>query len=148
LGTTTLVYLIYKIARGADHEAVPFRTLYAVNIHCGVIFFLGEIVNFLLMRLPWQAAYATPLRNRFPVGLDLLLLGAENPNVYLSIGLHATSIFVFWYLWVLSLGIRVVCGFSTKQSVVIIILLWCAMVAFALATAYVAGGNTTVRIRI
>ena len=148
LGTTALIYLLNLIL--GDHEArsTSFKTLYSVNIHCGLIFLLGEVANFLLVRTNILGDHPTPLRGRFPVGLDILLLGVDDPNLYLSIILHSTSVFLIWYLVVLSLGIRVVTGASKAKAAVIAASLWCTLVLLALWAVYAAGGGTTIRIRL
>jgi hypothetical protein len=148
LGTTALIYLLSVIL--GDHESrwASFKTLYSLNIHCGVIFLLGEVVNFLLIRTNILGDYLTPLRGRFPVGLDILLLGTNEPNIYLSIILHSTSVFLIWYIVVLSLGIRVVTGTSKAKARAIAATLWCTMVLLALGMVYAAGGGITIRIRI
>ena len=148
LGTTALIYLLNLIL--GDHEArtKSFKTLYSVNIHCGLIFLLGEVVNFLLVRANILGDHPTPLRERFPVGLDILLLGVDDPNLYLSIILHSTSVFLIWYLVVLSLGISVVTGASKSKAAVITASLWCTLVLLALGAVYAAGGVTTIRIRL
>jgi hypothetical protein len=148
LGTTTLVYLLNLVSGGYKARSTSFKKLYSVNIHCGVIFLLGEVVNFLLVRTSILAEYPTPLRGRFPVGLDILLLGVDEPNIYLSIILHSTSVFLIWYLVVLSMGIRVVTGTSKAMAVAIVTTLWCTLVLFALGTVYASGGGTTIRIRL
>jgi hypothetical protein len=148
LGTTALIYLLNMILGGYEARSTTFKTLFSMNIHCGVIFLLGEVVNFLLIRTNILGDYSTPLRGRFPVGLDILLLGANEPNIYLSIILHSTSVFLIWYIVVLSLGIRVVTGTSKAKAIAIAATLWCTMVLLVLGMVYAAGGGTTIRIRI
>lgn len=148
LSTTALIYLLSRIVGGEEARFTRFRSLYSVNIHCGLIFLLGEVVNFLLIRTNILGEYAAPLRGRFPVGLDLLLLGVDDPSLYLSIILHSTSIFLVWYLVVLSLGISTVAGLSRKKSIVIVMVLWCVAVGVALGVASAAGGQTTIRIEL
>jgi hypothetical protein len=148
LGTTALIYLLYLVLRDHEARSISFKTLYSVNIHCGVIFLLDEVVNFLLIRADILGDHSTPLRGRFPVGLDILLLGVEDPNIYLSIILHSTSVFLIWYLVVLALGIRAVTGTSKAKATIIVMTLWCAVVSLALGAAYAAGGGTTIRIRL
>jgi hypothetical protein len=133
---------------GEEARFTRFRSLYSVNIHCGLIFLLGEIVNFLLIRTSLLGDYTPPLRGRFPVGLDLFLLGVEDPSLYLSMILHSTSIFLVWYFVVLSLGISTVTGLSRKKSAAIVMVVWCVTVGMALGAVYAAGGQTTIRIKI
>jgi hypothetical protein len=148
LGTTALIYLLNLILGDREARSTSFKTLYSVNIHCGMIFLLGEVVNFLLVRSNILGDHLTPLRGRFPAGLDILLLGSNDPNLYLSIILHSTSVFLIWYLVVLSLGLRVVAGTSKAKAAVIATTLWCTLVLLALGTVYAAGGATTIRIRL
>ncbi len=147
LGTTSLIYLLHLILNEKGERPTRFKTFYSVNIHCAVIFLLGEVVNFLLVRTNLLADHPAPLRGRFPVGLDVLLLGSDDPNIYLSIVLHSTSVFLIWYLIVLSLGIRVVTGTSKAKATIIAAALWCTVVLLALGAVYAAGGGTTIRIR-
>jgi hypothetical protein len=148
LVTTTLIYLLNLILGERESRSIRFRTLYSMNLHCGAILLLGEIFNFLLVRTSILGNYPTPLRGRFPVGLDVMLLGVDDPNLYLCVILHSTSVFLIWYLVVLSLGLRVVTGMSKARAAVIVTWLWCTLVLLALGTVYAAGGGTTVRIRL
>jgi len=148
LGSTMFIYLLNLILGDRTDRYTKFRTLYSLNIHCGAIFLLGELVNFLLIRTSILGDYSTPLRGRFPVGLDILLLGVDEPNIYLSIVLHSTSVFLIWYIVVLALGIRVVTGTSKVKAALIAAALWCALVLLALGMVYAAGGGTTIRIKI
>jgi hypothetical protein len=148
LGTTALIYLLNRILGNNETRLINFKTLYSLNIHCGAVFLLGEVVNFLLVRTPILADHPTPLRGRFPVGLDVFLLGVDDPNIYLSIFLHSTSVFLIWYLVMLALGLRVVTGTSKAKAAAIVTTLWCTLVLLALGAVYAAGGDTTIRIRI
>jgi hypothetical protein len=147
LGTTTLLYLLNLILGGQETRSTSFKKLYSLNIHCGAIFLLGEVFNFLLVRSNILGDLPAPLRGRFPVGLDILLLGVDDPNLYLSVVLHSTSVFLIWYLVVLSLGLHVVTGTSKAKAAAISTTLWCTLVLLALGTVYAAGGGTTIRIR-
>ncbi|MCX6145351.1 MAG: YIP1 family protein [Ignavibacteriales bacterium] len=147
-GTTAIIYLLNLIVGDQDARSTSFKTLYSLNIHCGAIFLLGEGVNFLLLRTPILGDHPTPLRGRFPVGLDILLLCVDDPNLYLSVILHSTSVFLVWYIVVLSLGIHVVTGMSKARAAAIATMLWCTLVLLALGTVYAAGGGTTIRIRL
>jgi len=148
LGTTAFIYLLNPFLGDQESRSTSFRTLYSLNLHCGAILLLGEVFNFLLVRTNILGDYPTPLRGRFPVGLDVLLLGVDDPNLYLSVILHSTSVFLIWYLVVLSLGLRVVTGMSKARAAVIALTLWCALVLLALGAVYAAGGDTTIRIRL
>ena len=147
-GSTMFLFLMNRVVGGRTSSSPGFKTFFSLNIHCGIVFLLGEIVNFLLVHANMLGEYSTALPNRFPTGLDLfLLLGGGEQNLYLAIVLHCTSVFVLWYLGVLAMGIRVVTGSSKGRSGFIAASLWCAMVVLALGLAYGLGGGTTIRIR-
>lgn len=148
LGTTALLYLL--IFTLSDHNTHPgrFKTLYSLNLHCGAIFLLGEVVNLLLVRTDILGDRTTPLRGRFPLGLDTFLLGVDDPNIYLSIILHSTSVFLIWYLVVLSMGVQLISGTAKPRAAFIVIAFWSTLVLLALGAAYVAGGDTVIRIRL
>jgi hypothetical protein len=148
MGSTAFIYLMGMVLRGSADRTTNFRTLLSVNLHCGIIFLLGEVVNFLLVRSNLLGDRGFALPNRFPTGMDLLLLGVDDPNEYLVILLHSTSIFVVWYLIVLALGIRYVTGLSKSGSVFVVIALWCSTVGAALGVVYALGGGTTIRISL
>jgi hypothetical protein len=148
LGTTTILYFLNLILSGGETPAVKFKTLYSINIHCSLIFLLGEFLNFLLVRSDILSGPASPVRGRFPLGLDVFLLVVNDPSLYLSIVLHSTSVFVIWYLVVLSLGIRLATGISPAKAAIIAIAMWCVLVFMALGAAYAAGGETTIRLKL
>jgi hypothetical protein len=148
LGTSTLIYILIHFLRDRDARPGSFKTVYALNLHCGAIFLLGEVVNFLLVRTNILGDNTTPLRGRFPLGLDMLLLGDDDPNLYLSIILHSTSVFLIWYLVVLSMGIRLVSGTTKHRATIIVIVYWGTLVLLALGAAHAAGGDTVIRVRL
>lgn len=148
LGTTTFIYLMCALLGGTDRDPQAFKKFFSVNIHCGVIFLLGEIVNFLLVRANTLGKHSAPLPNRFPAGLDFFLVGAADPNVYIAIILHSTSVFVLWYLVVLSMGIRAITGSGRIRAGVIAASLWGVVVVITLGVVYAAGGGTTIRIAV
>jgi hypothetical protein len=148
VGTTMFLYLMNMVLGGRTESAERFKTLFSLNIHCAVIVLLGEVINFLLVRANILGESSFPLPNRFPVGLDLILLAVDEPNIYTAILLHSTSCFVVWYLVVLSKGITAITGSSRWRSTLIVLSLWFAAVAAALSLVYAAGGGTTIRIRM
>jgi hypothetical protein len=148
LGSTAFVFLMNMILGGsADHRA-SFKTLFSVNVHCGIVFLLGEVINFLLVRSNLLGDLSFALPNRFPMGIDVFLLGANDPNLYLLVVLQSTSVFVVWYLIVLAKGVRFVTGSSKVRSSIIVTALWCVVVGFALGIVYSLGGGTTIHILI
>jgi hypothetical protein len=146
VGSSLFLYLVDIIAGGRGGEAPGFRKILSLNLHCAVVILLGEVVNLLLVRSNVLGDIEFPLSNRFPVGLDILLLTLPNPGVYTAILLHSTSAFVLWYLVVLGRGLAVLTGSSILRSTVIAASLWCAAVIIVLGLAYAAGGGTTIRI--
>lgn len=146
VGSSLFLYLVDIIAGGRRGGAPSFRKILSLNLHCAVIILLGEVVNLLLVRSNVLGDIEFPLSNRFPVGLDILLLALPNPGVYTAILLHSTSVFVLWYLVVLGRGLAVLTGSSILRSAVIAASFWCAAVLIALGLAYAAGGGTTIRI--
>lgn len=148
VGTATFLYLAVLVARGRDGQPTDFRTLFSMTAHCGIVFLLGEVVNFLLVRTPLLGDNVSPLPGRFPVGLDLLLMGIDEPNLYVAIILHGTSIFLVWYLIVLSIGIREVAGLSKARARILAAAVWGAAIGLVLAVVYALGGDTAIRIRI
>ena len=146
VGSTMFLYLMNMVVGGRRGDAQRFKTLFSLNIHCAAIILLGEVINFLLVQANILGESNFPLPNRFPVGLDLILLAVDEPNIYTAILLHSTSCFVVWYLVVLAKGITSVTGSSRWRSVLIAVSLWFAAVAAALSLAYAAGGGTMIRI--
>ena len=148
VGSTIFLYLMNMVLGGRTKHAQRFKTLFSVNIHCALIIILGEVINFLLVRADILGESNFPLPNRFPVGLDLILLAVDEPNIYAAILLHSTSCFVVWYLIVLTKGITTITESNPQRSVLIVASLWFAVVAAALSLAYATGGGTTIRIRM
>jgi hypothetical protein len=148
VGSTMFLYLMNMVVGGRTGDTQRFKTLFSLNIHCAAIILLGEVVNFLLVRANILGESNFPLPNRFPVGLDLVLLAVHEPSIYTAILLHSTSCFVVWYLVVLAKGITSITGSSRWRSVLVVLSLWFAVVAVALGLAYAAGGGMTIRIRM
>lgn len=148
VGSTLFVYLMYMIAGERTGAAQRFKTFYSLNIHCAAIILLGEVTNFLFVRANILGDSRFPLPNRFPFGLDFVLLTTAMPNIYAPIVLHSTSCFVIWYLVVLAKGITSITGLSSRRSIIIVGSLWLAVVAAALGLAYATGGGTVIRIEM
>jgi hypothetical protein len=148
VGSTMFVYLMNMVVSGRTPPAQRFKTIFSLNIHCAAIILLGEAINFLLVRANILGKSSFPLPNRFPVGLDLILLAVDEPNIYTTILLHSTSCFVVWYLIVLAKGITTITGSSRWRSGFVVASLWASAVLIALGLAYAAGGGTTIRIRM
>ena len=148
VGSTMFVYLMNMVVGEGARPAQRFKTIFSLNIHCAAIILVGEASNFLLVRANILGESHLLLPNRFPVGLDLILLALDEPNIYTAIILHSTSCFVVWYLVILARGITAITGLSRWRSVIVVVSLWAAGVLLALGLAYAAGGGTTIRIRM
>jgi hypothetical protein len=125
-----------------------YRTLFSLNTHCLLIVILGEAINFLLMHTEIIQDYDLPLPKRFPLGLDLLLLVAKDPNIYLAILLHGASIFILWYLVVLAKGLKYVSGSNMSRSVATVTALWLVAMALIIGMVHGAGGGTVFHISL
>ncbi len=145
-GSTAVLYLANRITSLQASNPSTYRSLLSLNLHCMIILILGEMINFLLVRTALLHDNNFPLANRFPLGLDLLLLGAKEPNMYLTIFLHGTSIFIIWYLIVLAKGLSYVTGSSLARSVAIASILWLVGVVFVVGVVYSAGEGTVFRV--
>ena len=63
---------------------------------CGIIFLIGELVNFILLRIQIFNMRSSVFPNRFPIGLDLFLDG-RHPSLPLAIFLHSINPIIIWY---------------------------------------------------
>jgi hypothetical protein len=144
--STLLLYVGHRVINGGRSGEPRYRTLFSLNMHCAIILVLGELVNFLLVHTGIPPPGNLPLANRFPLGLDLLLLGAKEPNIYMTILLHSTSAFTVWYLVILARGLRDVAHLSTAQAAAVALTLWLVGVGAILSVVYSAGGGTVFRV--
>lgn len=146
VGSAAALCAACRAVRSRCSDGRTYRSLFSLNIHCAVILVLGELFNFLLVRAPMVQDWDLPLRNRFPLGLDLLLLGVKEPNIYLTILLHGTSIFILWYLVALAAGLKHITGLSSARSAAIAATVWLLGVGLVVGIVYSAGGGTVFRI--
>jgi hypothetical protein len=148
LGATAFICLVMLIVGGGSTHSTRFAKIFSVVSHCGIILLLGEIVNFILVRSNLLGDYHSPIPNRFPLGLDLLVKSINNAGLYVSIILHGINFFSVWCLFVLAMGINTVTGSTRWRSGWIAISLWAAGIGMALFVAYVLDGETVLRIRL
>jgi hypothetical protein len=146
LGSTLVLYLGQQIVIERSFGGLTYRSLFSLNAHGALILVLGEVVNFLLVHSRLLQDFDVSLSNRFPLGMDLLLLGVKEPNIYLNIILHSISIFSIWYLVVIARGIHHLSGVSAVRVALIVGGLWLTTVVFALTAVSVLGGGTIIRI--
>ncbi len=138
LGISAVLYLATSLV-ARDHE-FTFNEVFAVVAHCGMVYILGEIVNFLLVQNEFFNPDSFPVRNRFPVGLDLLVWGRE-VHPLLAIVLHTINIFTFWYLSIISKGLSIITGLSLLNARAVAGVVWAVGVSFAGAAYYALGGT-------
>ena len=148
LSSTAVLFCLLVLMGGTSSRPRAFRTLFSVNIHCAIILLLGEIVNILLIHAGPVTRMHLPLANRFPVGLDVLLLGTGSPNIYTAAFLHSTSIFILWYMAALSGGVREVFGVSRRRSRVLVAAYWLILVTCTLGIVFALGGGTAIRLQL
>lgn len=148
VGSTGLLILLLWIMGAHRQGESRFRMLFSLNLHCGIILVLGEVVNFLLMHSGFALSIDVPLPNRFPLGPDLLLLAAKERNIYVAILLHSASAFVVWYLVILARGLKGVAELSTVRAVAATCVLWLVGVATILGVVYHTGGGTVFRVAV
>ena len=148
LGSTLVLYFGQQIAIERNLTGSSYGSLFSLNAHGALILILGEAVNFLLVHSRLLQGVRVSLSNRFPLGLDLLLLGAKEPNIYLNIILHSVSVFSIWYLVVIARGIQYLSGVSSLRAALIVGGLWLTMVVFAMSVVHVLGGGTVIRITL
>jgi TRAP-type C4-dicarboxylate transport system permease small subunit len=147
-GSTMVLYAAQRVVVRQRSNRSTYRTLFSLNTHCLLIVILGEAINFLLMHTEIIQDYDLPLPKRFPLGLDLLLLVAKDPNIYLAILLHGASIFILWYLVVLAKGLKYVSGSNMSRSVATVAALWLVAMALIIGMVHGAGGGTVFHISL
>jgi hypothetical protein len=117
---------------------VPYKSLFSIVSYCGVIFLFGEISNFFLIRANIIDSMLFTLQKRFPIGLDILLLGTS-PSPALAIFLHSINPFSIWYFTILSVGLSIVTGLSKTKARMLSFMLWFIAVGFAMSVLLITG---------
>jgi hypothetical protein len=118
-----------------------YAIVFSLVSHCGIIFLVGECVNFILVRLGLLKSTSLMLPNRFPVGLDLLLIG-KSPSLSLVALLHSINPFTIWYFATIAVGISMLAGIGKKRAGMVAVSAWAIGVAFALLLISVVGGTS------
>ncbi len=136
----SLFLYFYSILLNAREE-FTYRIVFSLVSHCGIIFLVGECVNFILLRLGLLKSTSLMLPNRFPVGLDLLLIG-KSPSISLVVLLHSINPFTIWYFATIAVGISMLGGIGKKKAVLVAVSAWAIGVAFALLLVSVLGGTS------
>ena len=125
---------------------IVYKSIFSVVSFCGVIFLVGEIINFLLIYTKLVNDSLFVLHNRFPVGLDVLAIG-RSPHPALAILLYSINPFTVWYFTVLSIGLSTVTGLSKRKARIFSFLVWLFIVGFIIGVLLITGG-TRISIKI
>jgi hypothetical protein len=120
------------------HNSITFKSLFSIVSFCGVIFLLGEITNFLLIRADIIDSMLYALPNRFPYGLDIFALGG-NPHPALALLLNNINPFTIWYFTALSVGISTVAGLNKKEARMLSFIIWINLIGFLLCVLLITG---------
>ncbi len=123
-----------------------FRTMFSLVSYCGIIYLVGEIVNFALARIEVIKNSSYILPNRFPIGLDLILIG-RHVSLPMAVFLHSINPFTIWYLVPLSIGLCTMTGMDGGKARVTVLSVW-AFAVGAIAFLTHAIGGTSVGIRL
>jgi Yip1 domain len=127
-------------------KRITYGKIFSLVSFCGMIFLIGELVNFILLRIPLLKIRSSVFPNRFPVGLDLFLAGGH-PSLPLAIFMHSINPVIIWYCATLSLGLHTIAGVSKMNARIIVASIWAIGVgSVALITS--ALGGTTIGIKI
>lgn len=118
-----------------------YRIVFSLVSHCGLIFLVGEWVNFILLRLGLLKNTSLMLPNRFPIGLDLLLIG-KFPSLSLAVLLHSINPFTVWYFATVAFGISMLGGIGKRRAALVVVSAWSIGVALALLLISVLGGTS------
>ena len=86
------------------------------------------------------------LPNRFPIGLDLFLIG-RHPSLPVAIFLHSINPIIIWYFATLSFGLYNIAGMSKKSARLTALSIWAIGVG-SVALIASALGSTTIGIKI
>jgi hypothetical protein len=152
---STIIFLLWSVISiflyfmsivfGAQNN-IQFIHFFSLTSYCGLIFLLGEVVNFLLLQANLLKSDLFTLPHRFPIGFDIFTIG-KTPNPVLTILLYSINPFTLWYLVYLSIGLRIVTGLGKTQARFIACALWLMIVGFVIGVFLITGG-TKISIRL
>jgi hypothetical protein len=135
--STFLYWAIYLIK---TNNIVTYNRIFSIVSYCGVIFLLGEILNFLLIHAQLIPDSLFVLPHRFPIGLDVLVM-ERNPHPALAILLYSINPFTFWYLMTMSIGLSTVTGLSKTKARVLSFMIYLLIVGFVIGVLLITGGT-------
>jgi hypothetical protein len=139
LFVATLIYAASNLLMNG--VKLQYRTSWSLASHTSIIFLFGEILNVLLVRLPFVSSISFPLPNRFPLGLDVFLWGTES-NLQLAVLLHSINPIIVWCLVTFSCGISIVGEISRGRAFLLASTVWLFGVALIELLVYTVGGTT------
>lgn len=106
-----------------------FKHLFGLVSQCGLITFLQELANFLIIRA--RGGLIRTIDDLSPrLGLDLILTGLGKP---LMLTLNYFSIFNLWHIVILTFGVASLCHCTKLRAFVATIPTWLLPLAFALS---------------
>lgn len=135
----SFLFLSLRFFTGLTHP--DFRVLFAVSIHTGLIFLLGEVANLVLVRLSILDPSSFPVPHRFPLGLDAFFIGTH-VSLVLAVVLYSINMFTVWYFMVLSIGISAATGLRRRSCVAIASSAWFLGVVFVVSFVLAIGGSS------
>ena len=91
--------------------------------YCGYIFFIGEVLNLILLRFQMMKITSYILPDRFPIGLDLFLIG-RHASLPVAIFLYSINPIIIWYFAALSFGLHTVAGMSKNSARLTVLSIW------------------------
>ena len=122
-------------------KKLTFRIIFSLVSHCGIIFLVGEWINFVLIQTGILKSTSLVIPNRFPMGLDILLLG-KSPNISLAVTFQSINLFTIWYFAVIGLGISIIGEIAKPKGVLLVTIVWGSVLAMALMLISVIGGTS------
>ena len=125
---------------------VIYRKVFSIVSYCGLIFFISEITNLLLLQTQFIDSSHYILPNRFPIGLDILFLGRSLHPAY-AILLYSINPFTIWYFTVLSIGLSKVIGLSKTTARILSVMVWIIFIGCLIGLLLLTGG-TRIKFRI
>jgi hypothetical protein len=139
------IFLYLSLFLMSANKGITYWSLFSIVSYCGMIFLLIEICNFLLIHANIMNSMFYSLPQRFPIGLDLLILDTS-PHTALAILLHSINPFSIWYFTILSIGISIVTDLSKTKAGMLSFMLWFIAVGLAISVLLITG-ETSLRFK-
>ena len=139
------IFLYLSIFLMSANNGVAYKIVFSIVSYCGVIILLGEISNYLLIRANIINSMFYLLPQRFPIGLDLLVVDTS-PHPALAVFLHSINPFSIWYFTILSVGISIVTDLGKTKASTLSFILWFIAVGFAISVLLITG-ETSLRFK-